>query len=202
VSRRIDAAAETAARSPAALIGAPPSNEDPMDRKERGMQAMLLLSRWLLAPFLVGLAIGMALLIYRFFADLYDIAVRLPGLGWHELVVDVLNLLDVALTANLILIVIFSSFENFVSKLDSRVASSWPQGLAAIDFGALKQKVLGSIVIIAAVDALAWYLDLEKSGDPAKLAWAIGFPLMFASLLLMLAIADRLGRHSGQNSDG
>lgn len=171
-----------------------------MDRRDSGILAALLLSRWLLAPFLMGLAVGMALLIYRFFADLYDIVVRLPGLGWHDLVVDVLNLLDVALTANLILIVIFSSFENFIGKLESGTASSWPQGLAAIDFGALKKKVLGSIVIIAAVDSLAWYLDLEKSGDPTKLAWAIGFPLMFASLLLMLAIADRLGRHAGPNS--
>ena len=63
-----------------------------------------------------------------------------------------------------------------------------------VDFSALKEKLLGSIVIIAAVDALAWYLDLEKEADPSKLGWVIAFPLMFVVALLMLAIADRLGR--------
>ena len=62
-----------------------------------------------------------------------------------------------------------------------------------VDFSALKEKLLGSIVIIAAVDALAWYLDLEKEAVPSKLGWVIAFPLMFVVALLMLAIADRLG---------
>jgi len=65
-----------------------------------------------------------------------------------------------------------------------------------VDFSALKEKLLGSIVIIAAVDALAWYLDLEKLSDTSKLGWAIGFPLMFVVSMLMLAVADRLGRRA------
>ena len=117
------------------------------------------------------------LLIYRFFADFYSIAIRLPSLGWHELVVEVLNLVDVSLTANLVLIVVFSGYENFISKVKPNEHPDWPEGLIEINFNALKQKVLGSIVIIAAVDALAWYLDIEKAADSAKLGWVIGFPL-------------------------
>jgi uncharacterized membrane protein YqhA len=68
-----------------------------------------------------------------------------------------------------------------------------PEGLTAIDFGALKQRILGSIAVIAAVDSLAWYLDIEKEADSVKLGWVISFPLMFVAAMLMLAIADRLG---------
>ena len=89
-----------------------------MRQIEHGFQAAMFLSRWLLAPFLVGLVCCVSLLIYRFFADLYETAAKVPTLTWHDLVVDVLNLVDVTLTANLVLIVIFSGYENFVSKIE------------------------------------------------------------------------------------
>jgi uncharacterized protein (TIGR00645 family) len=169
-----------------------------MRQVEHGFQTALFLSRWLIAPFLFGLFCALLLLIYRFFADFYEIARTLPSLSWHDLVVDVLNLVDVSLTANLVLIVIFSGYENFIHKIRRDEHSAWPQGLTEVDFSALKQKLLGSIAVIAAVDALAWYLDLEKTTDTAKLGWAIAFPLMFVAALLMLAIADRLSRHNGK----
>jgi uncharacterized protein (TIGR00645 family) len=163
----------------------------------RAIQAAVFWSRWLLAPFLVGLACCLLLLIVRFFEDFYGLAVKVQSLTWHDLVVDVLNLLDVALTANLILIVIFSTYENFIHKVGPDEQSDLPEGLVNVGFGELKQKLLGSIAVIAAVDALAWYLDLEKTADVAKLGWAIAFPLMFGLALLLLALADWLGRHAG-----
>lgn len=165
-----------------------------MRQIERGFQTAILFSRWLMAPFLVGLVCCVLLLIYRFFADFYDLANTVSSQTWHALIVDVLNLVDITLTANLVLIVIFSSYENFIHKIDRAEPHQWPDGLAGIDLGALKQKLLGSIVIIAAVDALAWFLDLEKYTDTAKLGWAIAFPLMFVGAALMLAVADWLGR--------
>lgn len=167
----------------------------------RAIQAAVFWSRWLLAPFLVGLAGCLLLLIVRFFEDFYGLVVRLQSLSWHDLVVDVLNLLDVALTANLILIVIFSTYENFIRKCGPDEQSEWPDGLVNIGFGELKQKLLGSIAVIAAVDALAWYLDLEKTTDVAKLGWAIAFPLMFGLALVLLALADWLGRSGGAKSE-
>ncbi len=173
----------------------------PMRRSERGVQALIFFSRWLVAPFLIGLLVAVLLLLYRFFADLFELALQLPNQGWHDLVVGVLNLVDIALTANLLLIVIFSGYENFIHKIELGEHPDWPSGLIDVDFGALKQKLLGSIAVIAAVDALAWYLDLEETADTAKLGWAIGFPLMFVAALLMLAIADRLGRHRQNGAD-
>jgi uncharacterized protein (TIGR00645 family) len=175
-----------------------------MRQIERGFQAAILLSRWLMAPFLIGLICCLALLIYRFFADFYELAGRVPSSTWHDLIVDVLNLVDVTLTANLVLIVIFAGYENFIRKIERPEGDGLPDGLINLDFGALKQKLLGAIVVIAAVDALAWYLDLEKYTDTSKLGWALAFPLMLVVSMLILAIADRLGRHapSGPGREG
>ena len=160
----------------------------------RYIQASIFFSRWLLAPFLLGLLLCLFLLIYRFFGDLFVLVGEMRQTNWHDLVTSVLNLVDLALTANLILIVIFSSYENFIRRIDPADHPDWPEGLMQVDFSELKQKLLGSIVGIAAVDALAWYFDLEKEPDTTKLVWVLAFPLTFAACMLILAIADRLGR--------
>jgi uncharacterized protein (TIGR00645 family) len=162
----------------------------------RYIQAAIFFSRWLLAPFLLGLLLCLLLLMYRFFGDLYGLVLQVPSLNWHDTVTGVLNLVDLALTANLILIVIFSSYENFIRRIDPAAHPDWPEGLTQVDFGELKQKLLGSVVGIAAVDALAWYFDLEKYADTTKLGWVLAFPLTFVVVMLLLAIADRLGHRS------
>jgi uncharacterized protein (TIGR00645 family) len=169
-----------------------------MRQIERAFQRLIFLSRWLAAPFLLGLIAALVLLLYRFFADLLALATRVPTEGWHDLIVGILNLVDITLTANLILIVIFSGYENFLLKVDADEHPHLPVGLFGVDFVALKQRLLGSIAAIAAVEALAWYLDLQETTDATKLIWAVGFPLMFVGALLMLAIADRLGRNNNE----
>jgi uncharacterized protein (TIGR00645 family) len=156
----------------------------------RYIQAAIFFSRWLLAPFLLGLLISLLLLIYRFYVDLYTLALGAPSETWHDMVTSLLNLVDLALTANLILIVIFSSYENFIRRIDADAHPDWPKGLTQVDFGELKQKLLGSIVGIASVDALAWYFDLEKIPETPKLLWVVAFPLTLALVMLILAVAD------------
>jgi uncharacterized protein (TIGR00645 family) len=172
-----------------------------MREMERAFRRLIFLSRWLAAPFLVGLIAALLLLLYRFFADLFTLATHVPTEGWHDLIVGILNLVDITLTANLILIVIFSGYENLLRKVDADEQAHLPAGLVGVGFVALKQRLLGSIAAIAAVDALAWYLDLQEITDATKLVWAIGFPLMFVGALLMLAIADRLGRNSDNEAE-
>ena len=167
----------------------------------RYIQASIFFSRWLLAPFLLGLLVSLVALAYRFFGELFQLAIELRSLVWHEVVTGVLNLVDLALTANLILIVIFSSYENFIRRIDPTAHPDWPEGLTQVDFGELKQKLLGSIVGIASVDGLAWYFELEKTPDTSKLIWVLAFPLMVAAVMLMLAIADRLGHRSHKRAE-
>ncbi len=158
----------------------------------RYIQASIFFSRWLLAPFLLGLLLCLLLLIYRFFGELFTLTIASRGMPWHDLVTGVLNLTDLALTANLILIVIFSSYENFIRRIEAAVHPDWPEGLTQVDFGSLKQKLLGSIVGIASVDALAWYFDIEKYSDTSRLIWVLAFPVTFAVVMVLLALADWL----------
>ena len=167
-----------------------------MRQGDRALQALILFSRWLIAPFIVGLLFCMLLIIYRFFADLYDLTIELMKESWHDLVVGVLNMVDLTLVANLLLIVIFSAYANYIRKIEPAEDSLRPPGISNIDFGTLKQKLLASIAGIAAVDALAWYLDLEKYSDTSKLSWALAFPLMFVTAMVLLAVADWLARRS------
>jgi len=140
-----------------------------MRQIERGFQRLVFASRWLAAPFLLGLIAGLLLLLYRFFADLFTLATRVPIEGWHDLIVGILNLVDITLTANLILIVIFSGYENLLGKVDANEHAHLPAGLIGVGFVALKQRLLGSIAAIASVEALAWYLDLQETTDATKL---------------------------------
>jgi uncharacterized protein (TIGR00645 family) len=158
----------------------------------RYIQAAIFFSRWLLAPFLIGLLGCMFVLLYQFVADLIVLIISAPRSNWHETITGVLNLVDLALAGNLVLIVIFSGYENFIRKIHANAHPDWPEGLTQVDFGELKQKLLGSVVGIAAVDALAWYFDLEKEPDTSKLIWVLGFPVVFAFVMLILALADWL----------
>jgi len=160
----------------------------------RNIQTAMFFSRWLMVPFLIGLICSVVLIAVRFFINLFLLVARLLVESWQDLVVDVLNLIDLTLTANLVLIVAFSAYGNYIRKVDQADQSDWPPGLIDIDFSEMKQKLLGSIAGIAAVESLAWYLDLEKHADNSKLAWAIAFPLMFVAAMGLLAVADRLGR--------
>lgn len=165
---------------------------------ERGVEAVIFFSRWLMLPFFFGLIGGLVVLLYKFVVELFHLVQKLPAMSDSEVVIGVLSLTDFVLTANLILIVVFSGYENFVRKVDTAKHPDWPEAITKIDFTALKQKLVGSIVVIAAVEALEVYLNLEKITDTSKLGWLIGLQLTFVVSMLVLAIADRL---SGKRAD-
>ncbi len=156
------------------------------------IELIVFSSRWLVAPFLFGLIVGLAALLYKFVAKLIDFVVQVRIADPSEVIVGILGLVDLTLTANLIVIVICSSFENFIVPINTAEHPDWPQGLVKIGFAGLKQKLLGSIVAIAAVNALEWFTDIDHQADSVKLAWVVGILLAFALAMLVLAIADRV----------
>jgi len=159
----------------------------------RVFEAVIFGSRWLVAPLLVGLIIGLAALIYKFLGTLVAFILAINSTGHEDVIVKILKLVDISLTANLVLIVICSSYENFVHPIDPAPHPDRPQGLTGIGFSGLKQKLLGSIVAIAAVNVLEWLMDIDRHADSVKLAWVVGILLAFAIAALILAIADRVG---------
>jgi uncharacterized protein (TIGR00645 family) len=149
-------------------------------------------SRWLVVPFLFGLIAGLLVLIFKFGLKLFDFVQQIGAAEPTDVIVSILGLVDLTLTANLIVIVICSSYENFVAPIDYAEHPNWPPGLVRIGFSGLKQKLLGSIVAIAAVNALEWFADIERHSDSVKLGWVVAIMLSFAIAMLVLALADRI----------
>ncbi len=167
-----------------------------MNRIGRAIEMVILQSRWLVAPFLFGLIIGLVALLYAFIIKLFAFLNLVRTGSEEEAIVGILKLVDLSLTANLLLIVICSGYENFVARIDPEKNASRPEGLIGIGFSGLKQKLLGSIVAIAAVNVLEWFMDIDRSVDNTKLGWVVGILLAFAVAMLVLAIADRLTQKS------
>jgi uncharacterized protein (TIGR00645 family) len=164
-----------------------------MKQIARLIEQIVFGSRWLVVPFLFGLIVGLAALIIKFVIKLIEFALHVGAAEPTEVIVGLLSLVDLTLTANLIVIVICSSYENFVAPIDYAANPNWPPGLVRIGFSGLKQKLLGSIVAIAAVNALEWFADIDRQADSVKLGWVVAILLTFAVAMLVLAIADRIG---------
>lgn len=175
-------------------------SEGDMNRIERGVEAIVFNSRWLVAPFLFGLIVGLAGLLYKFIVKLAEFVSQLKSAPSSEAIVGILNLVDFSLTANLILIVICSSYENFVRPINPAEHPNMPNGLIRIGFAVLKQKLLGSIVAITAVHALEWFMDIDQNANAAKLGWVVGIMIAFAVTMLVVAIADYMSSAGAQKN--
>jgi uncharacterized protein (TIGR00645 family) len=165
-----------------------------MNQIARWIELVAFSSRWLVVPFLLGLMVGLAALIFKFALKLVEFLLHVQAADSTEIITGLLGLVDLTLTANLVVIVICSSYENFVTPIDYAEYTGWPPGLVRVGFAGLKQKILGSIVAIAAVNVLEWFADIDRHADSVKLAWVVAILLTFAVTMVLLAIADRLSR--------
>src|ERR1700753_3562607 len=169
-----------------------PAPSRPTDeRVRRGFEYVLFNSRWLLAPFYVGLVFALAVLLLKFLRMLGEFILHAPGAKSTETILDALSLIDVTLVGNLILIVVFSGYENFVSRIDTSANSTWPIWITKIDFAGLKQKLLPSIVAISAIHVLEAFLNIDSSFDTTRMSWMVAVLLVFVISTLLLAISDR-----------
>ena len=107
------------------------------------------------------------------------------------MIVGILTLVHLTLIANLIVIVICSSDENFLTQNDHAKHANWPEGLVKIGFSDLKQKLLCSIAAISAVNVLEWFMDIERHADNSKLAWVVGILLASQSPCSFLQSQNR-----------
>jgi uncharacterized protein (TIGR00645 family) len=173
------------------------------------IERLLTASRWLLAPFFIGLALGLVILLIKFLQELYHLAVTALTVSEAQAILGVLTLVDLALTGALVLIVIFSGYENFVSRIDHTRARDWPSWMASIDFTSLKIKLLGSIVAISAIQLLKQFMAVSAASD-RDLWWSTGIHLVFVVSSVLLALSDRLsashvepeGKQKAPSSDG
>src|SRR3954453_5965386 len=162
-----------------------------LKRVENGLEGRIFNRAWLLAPFYLGLVISLAVLLLKFGMMLWKFILHVPAAKESDIILGVLSLIDVSLTGNLILIVVFSGYENFVSKIDPGSHPDWPEWMTKVNFGGLKQKLMASIVAISAIQVLKAFMNVDTNFDPTKLAWLVGVHLAFVVSAFMLAISDR-----------
>ena len=119
-----------------------------------------------MAPFYFGLVVSLAVLLLKFCMLLWEFILHAPGSKESDIILGVLSLIDISLTGNLILIVVFSGYENFVSKIDPGGHPDWPEWMTKVNFGGLKQKLLASIVAISAIQVLKAFMNIDTVFDP------------------------------------
>jgi uncharacterized protein (TIGR00645 family) len=171
------------------------STRSPLKRAEHGLEEAIFNSRWLMAPFYVGLVLSLAVLMLKFLRILYEFVTHAWGASESDIILGVLSLIDVSLTGNLVVIVVFSGYENFVSRIDPGGHPDWPHWMARIDFTGLKQKLLASIVAISAIQVLKAFMNIDAGVSNEKLGWLVGIHLVFVISTLLLAWSDRIGAY-------
>jgi uncharacterized protein (TIGR00645 family) len=166
---------------------------------EKWLEWLIFQSRWIMAPFYLGLIAALFVLLYKFGQELIHFIALGRGLTEADTILGVLALIDLSLTANLVLIVIFSGYENFVSKIDPEGHPDWPEWMTQIDFAGLKQKLFASIVAISAVQVLKAFMKLGNMPDGAAgaasdryLFWLVGIHVVFVLSGLALAWTDKV----------
>ncbi len=155
------------------------------------MESFILMSRWLLAPFFVALVLSLLALLIKTLQQCYEFAQHFIQATESQVILEALSMVDLTLTGSLIVIVIFSGYGNFVSKIDAGRHREWPDWMSKIDFIGLKLKLMSSIVAISGIQVLRNFMDLSEIGN-RDLAWSAGIHLLFVVSALMLAITDRV----------
>ena len=167
-------------------------------RVERGLEAVLFASRWLMAPFFLGLILALAVLLLKFVQELWHVVPQVFSITAGETILAMLGLVDLTLVGSLVLMIILAGYENFVSKIETPEHSDRPDWMGHVDFTDLKLKVIGSIVAISAIQLLAAFLEIGLH-DKAELGWLIGLHLTFVVSGVLLAVMDRVGSGSAKH---
>jgi uncharacterized protein (TIGR00645 family) len=159
------------------------------------LERFLFASRWLLAPFFVALIVALLVLLVKAMQELWHFATHALTATESEVILGVLSLIDLTLTGSLILIVVFSGYENFVSKIRHSDHEDWPEWMGKIDFSGLKLKLLSSIVAISAIQVLKAFMSLKTISD-RDLAWYAGIHMVFVTSGLFMAWTDKISGES------
>ena len=176
--------------------------EKPAASIEHALEATVFNSRWLLAPFYLGLMAAIVLVLIKFAGEVFHIFGNVFAATEGEVVVGILSLIDMALVGNLLIIIIFSGYENFVSKINTGGHEDRPDWMGHVDFSDLKMKVIGSIVAISAIELLKSFMAAGHGEfaqqDQLVLQYKIAIHLTFVVSGLLFAAMDWLSEKRKQ----
>ncbi len=169
---------------------------------EKLFEGLVFKSRWVLAPMYFGLVGGLIMLLVKFAEEFFHIVVHLFDMSERDAVLSILALVDVTLVANLLIMVIFSGYENFVSKIDVAGHEDKPDWMGKVDYSGLKIKLIGSIVAISAIDLLKAFMHISTPGVERlgndQMAWMVGIHITLIISGVLFAWMDRIAEPAGE----
>jgi uncharacterized protein (TIGR00645 family) len=160
-------------------------------RIENCLEEVVFASRWLIAPLYVGLVLGLGILLIKFAQEFWHLAPNVFSLSESDVVLHLLSFVDMSLIANLILMVIFCGYENFVSKIDVTGHVDRPPWMGKVDVSGLKLRLIASIVAISSIKLLKAFADVRGMSD-RELAWLLGIHFTFVISGVLLAVMTRM----------
>src|SRR5690606_15464731 len=161
---------------------------------ERLFERSLYSARWLLAPIYLGLSFALLALGIKFFLELIHVLPHILTVSEMDLILLVLSLVDISLVGGLIVMVMFSGYENFVSQIDLDEGHDKLNWLGKLDTASLKNKVAASIVAISSIHLLKIFMNAEKI-DNDKLLWYVVIHLTFVASAFAMGILDKMTKH-------
>jgi len=173
---------------------------------EQFLEVLIFNSRWLLAPFYLGLVGGIFILLIKFGQEFLHIVPNVLTGPESEIILAILTLVDMSLVANLLIIIIFSGYENFVSKIDTADHEDRPDWMGKVDFSGLKVKVIASIVAISAIELLKVFVDVGNGPEMEQMAkqalvwtnedkaiiWKVGIHILLVISGVLFALMDKI----------
>ena len=163
---------------------------------ETTIEKIIFGSRWILSLFYLMLVLTLILVAIKFCKEFAEFVQVFWSSGEDEFVTGVLSMVDKTLLANLLILIIFSGYENFVSVIGiAEQSKDRPKWMGEIDFAGLKLKLIGSIVALSGVHLLSAFLEIEGS-DKEDLGWMIGLHITFVVTGVLFAIMEKIGHSS------
>ncbi|CAH5732403.1 TIGR00645 family protein [Klebsiella oxytoca] len=158
---------------------------------ERFLENAMYASRWLLAPVYFGLSLGLIALTIKFFQEIFHILPHIFSVSESDMILTLLSLVDMTLVGGLLVMVMFSGYENFVSQLDINEGKEKLSWLGKMDATSLKNKVAAFIVAISSIHLLRVFMDAKNVPDN-KLMWYVIIHLTFVLSAFVMGYLDRL----------
>lgn len=159
---------------------------------ESGFEHFLFASRWLMAPIYLGLIVAMVILLLKFGKETWHLLTHVAALDEGQVIIGVLTLVDISLLMNLLIIIMFSGYENFVSKMeDLHTHADRPEWMGSIGFSDLKIKLIGSMIAISGIELLKAFMNVDTLAD-RHLAWLVAIHVTFLFSGLFFAIMEKL----------
>ena len=159
-------------------------------KTEEFFEKVLFASRWIMAPLFLGLSLALVALGFKFFQEAWHVFSHLVEMEEADLVLTVLAMIDIVLVGSLIIMVMFSGYENFVSTIDAKGSDSlsW---LGKLDAGTLKLKVAASIVAISSIHLLRIFMQAQAI-DNTKIMWYVILHMTFVVSAVLLGVLDKI----------